>query len=63
MKKHTCNGCKDRFQGCHSICPTYIAIHNERQKEIDKTACKRKINTECKSFQLKSVDTWERWIR
>lgn len=63
MKKHACKGCKDRFIGCHSICPTYIAIESERQEQLQKSYKTRHLNNLVKGFQLASVESWERRIR
>lgn len=54
MNRQVCFNCKDRFLGCHSICPLFIAETNKRNKTVDLARKNRGMYADATGFQVGS---------
>lgn len=59
MNKQVCFNCKDRFSGCHSICPLFIAESNKRDKILDQVKKNKGLTVNFTGFQVGSRQRME----
>lgn len=56
----TCKGCKNRYPGCHSICPEYIGWKADRDKKLEKARKKRQTELEFIDSKIKQCEKLRR---